>query len=138
MLNIASTIRNMDNLNPLLEALISADLLNKLKESGPFTLFAPDDEAFTRLDPIIVADLIKDIPGLNRILLFHMTNRRYSLVDLIGMDTISSMEGSDIFIKTSYHKVKINDAFIIEEDIECSNGMIHIIDSMIFPSVVEF
>ena len=138
MLNIADTIRNRDNLNSLLEALISADLLNTLNESGPFTLFAPDDEAFAELDPIITVDLLKDIPELNKILLYHMVNGKYSLADLIGMDTLSSMEGSDLSVKTAYHEVKINDALIIEEDIECTNGMIHIIDSVIFPPVVEF
>ena len=138
MLNIADTIRNRDNLNSLLEALISADLLNTLNESGPFTLFAPDDEAFAELDPIITVDLLKDIPELNKILLYHMVNGKYSLADLTGMDSLSSREGSDIFIKTSYHEVKVNDASITFEDIECTNGMIHIIDSVILPPVVEF
>ena len=138
MLSIADTIRNKDNLNSLLEALISADLLNTLKELGPFTLFAPEDDAFTRLDPIIAVDLLKDIHGLQKILIFHMVNGKYSLVDLTTMDILTSMEGRYIFIKTNYHEVKINDALIIFEDIECTNGMIHIIDSVIFPSVIEF
>ena len=138
MLSIADTICNKDNLNSLLDALISADLLNILKESGPFTLFAPDDDAFARLDPIIAVDLMEDIPELRRILLFHMANGKFSLIDLTGMDTLSSMEGSDLSVKTAYHEIKINDALIIEEDIECTNGIVHIIDSVIFPSVVEF
>ena len=138
MLSIADTICNKDNLNSLLDALISADLLNILKESGPFTLFAPDDDAFARLDPIIAVDLMEDIPELRKILLFHMANGKFSLIDLTGMDTLSSMEGSDLSVKTAYHEIKINDALIIEEDIECTNGIVHIIDSVIFPSVVEF
>ena len=103
MLSIADTICNKDNLNSLLDALISADLLNILKESGPFTLFAPDDDAFARLDPIIAVDLMEDIPELRRILLFHMANGKFSLIDLTGMDTLSSMEGSDLSVKTAYH-----------------------------------
>ena len=140
MLSIADTIRNKDNLNSLLEALISAELIDMLEESESesLTLFAPDDEAFARLDPIIAVYLVKDIPSLCNILFFHMANGRYSLVDLTGMDTLTSKEGNDLFIKAAYHEVKINDALIIEEDIECTNGIIHIIDTVIFPPVVEF
>ena len=138
MLNIADTIRNKDSLHSLLDALTSADLIDMLGESESLTLFAPDDEAFTRLDPIIAVDLMKDILELRRIFLFHMANGRYSLVDLTGMDSLPSKEGSDLFIKTVHHEVKINDALIVEEDIECTNGIIHIIDAVIFPLVVEF
>jgi len=138
MLNIIETALENDDFTALVDALTSADLIDTLKGPGPFTLFAPDNEAFTKVDPIIMAGLIDDITSLNKVLLYHVVNGKYMLDDLTGLISLSTMEGSDIFFSKSFGEIKVNDAVITLADIECCNGVIHVIDTVIFSSVVEF
>jgi len=138
MLNIIDTMIRNDNFSILADAINSADLEETLKKSGPFTLFAPEDDAFAKIDPMIMTGLIADTSSLNKILLYHIVIGRHWLVDLAGLIDMPSMEGSDIFIHSNHFEIKVNDALITHADIECLNGVIHSIDSVIFPPVVEF
>jgi len=138
MLNIAETVLENGNFTMLADALSSVDLVDTLKGSGPFTLFAPDNEAFKKIDPIMMADLIADTTSLSKVLLYHVVNGKYMVGDLAGLTSLSSAEGSDISISASGSEAKVNDAVITLADIECGNGVIHVIDSVIFPSAIEF
>ena len=139
MLNIAETALKNDDFTILVDALSSTGLIGILKGAGPFTLFAPDDTAFTKIDPVMMADLIADTLNLSKVLFYHAVNGKYMQNDLTGLTSLSSMEGSDIFIGISRRgEIKVNEAIITFADIECGNGVIHGIDSVIFPSVFEF
>ena len=138
MLSIAETVLENDNFSMLVDALTSVSLVDTLKGPGPFTLFAPDNAAFKKIDPIMMADLIADTTSLSKVLLYHVVNGKYMVDDLVGLASLSSAEGNDISISASGSEAKINDAVITLADIECGNGVIHVIDSVIFPSAVEF
>jgi len=138
MLNIAEIAIKDDSFTLLADGLLSTNLIITFKQSGPFTLFAPNDEAFAQIDPIILTGLIADNHSLQKVSLSHAVKGKYMLADLIDLDVLSSMEGCDIYINANRFDVRVNNSVVTLGDIECSNGVIHVIDSIHFPSIFDF
>jgi len=134
--DIVDTAIENGNFGTLVTALTAAGLVETLKGAGPFTVFAPNDAAFAKIDATVLADLIADVPALTDVLLFHVVSGKYLAADVVGMTTLTSLEGSDLNITVTGSTVQIENATIILTDIECSNGVIHVIDSVMFPPVV--
>jgi len=111
----------------LVTAVKLANLVDALKSPGPFTVFAPNDEAFGKLPPGTVASLVKSIPQLARILTFHVVSGRYTQADLAKLGVVTSLEGSPLPIDCS-ENFEVKNATVIAADIEADNGIIHIID----------
>ena len=118
----------------LVAAVTAADLVDTLKSDGPFTVFAPTDEAFAALPEGTVAALLEDIPALTDILLYHVVAGKVMAADVVGLDAATTVQGSDIAISVDGDTVKVNEATVIITDIEASNGVIHVIDAVILPS----
>jgi len=133
--DIVDTAIENGNFGTLVTALTAAGLVETLKGAGPFTVFAPNDAAFAKIDATVLADLIADVPALTDVLLFHVVSGKYLAADVVGMTTLTSLEGSDLNITVTGSTVQIENATIILTDIECSNGVIHVIDSVMFPPV---
>jgi len=134
--DIVDTAIENGNFTTLVQALTAAGLVETLKGTGPFTVFAPNDAAFAKIDATALADLIADVPALTDVLLFHVVSGKYLAADVVGMTTLTSVEGSDLNITVTGSTVQIENATITSTDIECSNGVIHVIDSVMFPPVV--
>ena len=134
--DIVDTAIENGNFGTLVTALTAAGLVETLKGAGPFTVFAPNDAAFAKIDATVLADFIADVPALTDVLLFHVVSGKYLAADVVGMTTLTSLEGSDLNITVTGSTVQIENATIILTDIECSNGVIHVIDSVMFPPVV--
>jgi uncharacterized surface protein with fasciclin (FAS1) repeats len=119
-----------DNFKTLVAAVQAAGLVDALKSPGPFTVFAPIDEAFANLPPGTVQTLVQNPPQLARILKFHVVSGKYTKADLAKLGTVESLEGSPIPIncKTAF---EVKNSTVIMEDIEASNGIIHVIDRVI-------
>lgn len=117
----------------LVTALQAADLVGALSGEGPFTVFAPTDEAFAKLPAGTVESLLKDIPALTNILLYHVVSGKVMAADVVNLKSATTLQGKDIQIKVEGDKVMINDAQVIITDIEAANGVIHVIDSVILP-----
>jgi alpha-glucoside transport system substrate-binding protein len=117
----------------LVAALQAADLVDTLKGEGPFTVFAPTDDAFAKLPEGTVESLLDDIPTLTDILLYHVVAGKIMAADFMELDSVETllMEPVDITIMDS--TVMINDAEVIIPDIEASNGVIHVIDTVLLP-----
>lgn len=117
----------------LVTALEAADLVDTLKGEGPFTVFAPTDDAFAELPEGTVEALLIDIPQLTDILLYHVTPGKVMSSEVVGLSSADTASGKPVSIRVDGDMVKINDAMVIITDIEASNGVIHVIDKVILP-----
>ena len=118
----------------LVSALQTAGLVDALKAEGPFTVFAPSDEAFAKLPAGTLEGL--SVEQLTSILLYHVVPAKVMAADAIALDGQSAdtlLEGKQIAIAVKDGKVMINDATVVTADVEASNGVIHIIDSVLLP-----
>ncbi|MDX2273054.1 MAG: fasciclin domain-containing protein [Cyanobacteriota bacterium] len=115
----------------LVTAVKAADLVGALKSPGPFTVFAPNDQAFAKLPPGTITTLVQNIPQLSRILCFHVVSGRYKRVDLLSLKTLTSLEGTTIDLHVTSDLFEVNNATVIAPDIEADNGVIHVIDTVI-------
>jgi uncharacterized surface protein with fasciclin (FAS1) repeats len=121
----------------LVAAVQAAGLVDTLKSEGPFTVFAPTDDAFAALPAGTVEGLLADIPALTDILLYHVVPGKVMAADVVGLDGQSAgtaLEGQSIDIKLDMSNVYLNeDVQVIITDIETSNGVIHVIDAVLLP-----
>ncbi len=137
MSDIVDTASGAGNFNTLVTAVKAAGLVDTLKGPGPFTVFAPTDEAFARLPAGTVQDLLKpeNKSKLVAILTYHVVPGKVMSNDIAGKKTmVKSVEGSEIAVDAT-HGVQIDDAKVVKADIETSNGVIHVIDKVIMPKM---
>ena len=121
----------------LVAALQAAKLDGTLSGAGPFTVFAPTDDAFNKLPDGTVAALLQEPEGqLKQILLYHVVNGKVMAADVVKLTTATTVQGSDLTINVTDGKVTVNTANVIITDIETSNGVIHVIDAVLIPPVV--
>ena len=114
----------------LVTAVQAAGLVETLKSPGPFTVFAPNDEAFAKLPPGTIQTLVQNIPQLARILKFHVVSGRLTQADLAKLGVVTSVEGSPIPINCA-NGFEVKNATVVAADIAADNGIIHVIDTVI-------
>ncbi|MCE8032568.1 MAG: fasciclin domain-containing protein [Halomonas sp.] len=119
----------------LAAALDAAGLVETLKGEGPFTVFAPTDEAFAALPEGTVEALLlpENREQLQSVLTYHVVPGKVMAADAINLDSATTVQGQDITITTMDGSVMVNDATVIQADIEASNGVIHVIDGVLLP-----
>ncbi|WAI00465.1 fasciclin domain-containing protein [Methanogenium organophilum] len=133
MKTIVETAEDAGSFTTLLTAVDAAGLTDTLSGEGPYTVFAPTDDAFAALPEGTVDTLLEDPEGqLTDILLYHVADGKYMAADVITMDTIDTLQGSVLTIDTS-DGVMVDSANVIITDVECSNGVIHVIDAVMIP-----
>jgi uncharacterized surface protein with fasciclin (FAS1) repeats len=133
--NIISVALGAGNFTTLAAALTAAELVETLQGEGPFTVFAPTDEAFAKLPAGTVEDLLKpeNKANLIKVLTYHVVPGRVTAADVANLTAAKTVEGQDIAIKVEDGKVMINDATVTAADVMASNGVIHVIDTVILP-----
>ena len=132
MENIINTAINPGNFKTLVAAVQAAGLVDTLNGEGPFTVFAPSDEAFAKLPEGTLESLLQNPSELSKILTYHVVSGKVMSPDVAGMTSVTTVQGGNLSIDSS-NGVKINEAMVITPDIECSNGVIHVIDSVLLP-----
>ena len=132
MSNIVETATNAGSFKTLVAAVQAAGLGDTLSGPGPFTVFAPTDEAFAELPAGTVQGLLKDIPKLTRILTFHVVPGKLMAADVIKLTSATTVQGQNVTI-ASTNGVTINGAKVITPNVEADNGVIHVIDRVILP-----
>jgi uncharacterized surface protein with fasciclin (FAS1) repeats len=130
MPNIVEIAVSNPSFQTLVTAVSAANLVETLQSPGPFTVFAPTDEAFAKLPPGTIQTLVQNIPQLSRILTFHVVSGKYTQADLAQLGTVTSIEGSPIKIDCS-DGFEVKNATVVAPDIEADNGIIHVIDTVI-------
>jgi len=117
----------------LVAAVQAAGLVDTLKGKGPFTVFAPTDDAFAKLPAGTVEALLKDPAKLKDILLYHVVSGNVTAADAAKLTSANTVQGKPITIKAEGGKIMINDATVVIPDVKTSNGVIHVIDKVILP-----
>lgn len=119
----------------LVAALKAGGLVETLQGEGPFTVFAPTDEAFAKLPEGTVEMLLKpeNKDKLVSILTYHVVPAKVTAAEVVKMDSGTTVQGQNVMIKVNDGKVMINDAHVVTADVEASNGVIHVIDTVLMP-----
>jgi uncharacterized surface protein with fasciclin (FAS1) repeats len=136
MPDIVDTAMSAGTFSTLVAAVTAAGLADTLKSPGPFTVFAPTDDAFSKLPSGTVEALLQDILTLRKILEYHVVSGKVTAADVVKLDSATTVEGSDVKIDAS-NGVKVNDATVVQPDIETENGVIHVIDTVLLPPSVS-
>jgi uncharacterized surface protein with fasciclin (FAS1) repeats len=133
MADIVDTAVSAGSFTTLVAAVKAAGLVDTLKGAGPFTVFAPTDEAFAKLPAGTVDALLKDIPKLKKILTYHVVSGKVMAADVVKLKTAKTVEGSEVKIDAA-NGVKINGATVTTADVAADNGVIHIVDTVLLPA----
>jgi uncharacterized surface protein with fasciclin (FAS1) repeats len=133
--DIVDTAVGAGSFETLVAAVKAADLVDVLKGDGPFTVFAPTDEAFSKLPEGTIADLLKpeNKDKLQAILKHHVVAGKVMAADVTSLKSAKTVQGTELAIDASGGSVKIADATVVQADIACSNGVIHVIDTVVLP-----
>jgi uncharacterized surface protein with fasciclin (FAS1) repeats len=130
MADIVDIAVGAGSFSTLVTAVQAAGLVETLKGPGPFTVFAPNDEAFAKLPPGTITTLVQNIPQLTRILTYHVVPGKLTMDDLAKLGTVTSVEGSTININCA-DGFEVKNATVLAANIEADNGVIHVIDTVI-------
>ena len=132
MSNIVETAVGAGTFTTLVAAVQAAGLVDTLTSEGPFTVFAPTDEAFAALPAGTVEGLLADIPALTKVLTYHVIAGKVMAADVVTLTSATTVEGSNVTIDAT-DGVKINGANVVTADIVCDNGVIHVVDAVLLP-----
>jgi uncharacterized surface protein with fasciclin (FAS1) repeats len=130
--DIVDTAVAAGSFKTLAAALQAAGLVETLKGPGPFTVFAPTDEAFAKIPKADLDALIANKAKLTQVLTYHVVAGKVTAADVVKLKSAKTVEGEMVRIDTS-SGVKINGANVIKADVEASNGVIHVIDTVLLP-----
>ena len=135
MQNIIDTAVAAGSFKTLAAALTAAGLVDTLNSAGPFTVFAPTDDAFAKLPEGTVDKLLKDVPKLTAILTYHVLSGKVMAADVMKMDgkTAKTVNGADLKITTQGGVSLNGNVHVTKTDIDCSNGVIHVVDAVLMP-----
>lgn len=131
--NLVETAIGAGIFNTLVTAVKGAGLVGTLTSPGPFTVFAPTDDAFGKLPKGTVESLLKDIPKLKSILTYHVVAGKVMAADVVKLRSAKTAQGTALSIDAS-KGVKVGGANVLKTDIETSNGVIHVIDTVLIPA----
>jgi len=133
--DIVDTAVGAKSFTTLVAAVKAAGLVETLKSEGPFTVFAPTDEAFAKLPEGTVESLLKpeNKDKLVAVLTYHVVPGKVMAADVVKLKNAKTVQGGEVDIVVADGKVKVDNANVVKTDIECSNGVIHVIDAVILP-----
>ena len=131
--DIVETAVAANSFKTLVKAVTEAGLVDTLKGKGPFTVFAPTDEAFAKLPKGTLEALLKDKKALAAVLTYHVVPGKVMAADVAKLDSAKTGQGKKVMIIARDGKVKVNDASVVKADIACKNGVIHVIDAVLLP-----
>ena len=133
--DIVDTAVAAGSFQTLAKALQAADLVNTLKGAGPFTVFAPTDDAFAKLPAGTLDELLKpeNKDKLRAILTYHVVAGKVTSAKVVTLSSAKTVNGQDVKIRAMSGNVMVNNAHVVKADIPASNGVIHVIDTVILP-----
>lgn len=133
--DIVDTALSVGNFSTLAAALGAAGLIEPLKREGPFTVFAPTDDAFAKIPPQALSELLQpeNKEKLTAILTYHVVPGRVTAQEVANLNSVTTLQGQTVKI-SKQDGVKINDAKVITTGVEATNGIIHVIDTVLMPA----
>jgi len=134
---IEATLKDRGNFKTLLAAARKARLLEQLHEGGPFTVFAPTDKAFDRLAPEFLDSIMEDAERLDALLRYHGVRGKLSTQEGVKKGTVRTMLDRDLQVKQEGVVVLVNNARVVESNVDCAGDVLHIIDAVLLPRGLE-
>ena len=134
-MDIVETALAAENFTTLVAAVKAAGLVEALKGEGPFTVFAPTDEAFAELPEGTLEKLLKDPEQLSNILTYHVVEGAVTAEQVVKLDKAQALNGQNIMIAANDDGVTVSGSDVIATDILCSNGVIHVVDKVMLPGM---
>jgi uncharacterized surface protein with fasciclin (FAS1) repeats len=131
--DIIDTAVEAGKFKTLVAAVKAAELVDTLKGEGPFTVFAPTDDAFAKVPKEKLEALLKDKKALAAVLTYHVVPGKVMAADAVKLDSAKTAQGKSLKIASKDDKVTINGANVVKADIVCTNGVIHVIDAVLLP-----
>lgn len=131
--NIVNVAVEAGNFSTLVTALEATGLNKELQKEGPYTIFAPTDDAFAKLPEGTVEGLLKDKEALKSILLYHVVSGKVMAEDVVKINEATTASGAKLQINAGKNGVMINNSNVVTADINASNGVIHVIDTVLLP-----
>jgi uncharacterized surface protein with fasciclin (FAS1) repeats len=136
-MDIVDTAVAAGSFSTLASLLEAAGLVETLKGEGPFTVFAPTDEAFAAVAPETLAALQSDIEQLSDVLLYHVVGGKLMAADVVSQESLATANGASLPVVVDGATVTVGQATVVTPDVEASNGVIHIIDTVLIPPATE-
>jgi uncharacterized surface protein with fasciclin (FAS1) repeats len=133
--DIVDTAVNAGSFDTLVAAVQAAGLVETLKGEGPFTVFAPTDEAFARIPEQNLTALLADRDKLAAVLTYHVVAGKVMAEDVARMSSATTLQGQSLRIEADNGHVRIDGAKVVKADVEASNGVIHVIDRVVLPEL---
>lgn len=131
--DIVGTAAGAGQFNTLTKALTAAGLVDTLRGPGPFTVFAPTDEAFAKISPEKLNALLADKAALTKVLTYHVVSGKVVAAD-VKTGPVKSVEGQNLNLNVSSAGVMVNNAKVIKTDVMATNGVIHVLDTVVLPN----
>lgn len=131
--DIVDTAVAAGSFNTLVTAVKAAELVDTLKGPGPFTVFAPNDAAFAKVPAADLEKLLKDKAALGKVLTYHVVPGKVLAADVVKLSSAKTVQGQELKISVQDGTVLVDGAKVLSTDIETSNGVIHVIDSVVLP-----
>mgnify|MGYP004701289385 CR=1 FL=1 len=131
--DIVDTAVAAGSFNTLVTAVKAAELVDTLKGPGPFTVFAPNDAAFAKVPADTLNGLLADKAALSNVLTYHVVSGKVMAADVVKLTSATTVQGQKLTIEVKDGQVFVDGAKVISTDIETSNGVIHVIDSVVLP-----
>jgi uncharacterized surface protein with fasciclin (FAS1) repeats len=133
--DIVETAKAAGGFETLLAAATAADLVEVLQGDGPYTVFAPTDEAFARIPEEDLQALLANKEALTEVLLYHVVPGKVVAAEVVGLSSAETAAGREVSIEVVEGSVKVGEATVVATDIEASNGIIHVIDRVMLPQM---
>jgi uncharacterized surface protein with fasciclin (FAS1) repeats len=131
--DIVDTAVAAGSFKTLAKLLGDADLIEVMKRPGPYTVFAPTDEAFAKVPKDVLEGLAKDKAKLQEVLKYHVLTSKWSSADIKLVKQTGTVQGKAVRFGAAGSGLTVNEAKVVKADVDCSNGMIHVIDSVLLP-----
>lgn len=131
---VIETLREAGNFTVLLDLIESAGLDSTLMGDGPFTLFAPTDEAFAQIPEVVRTALVSDSAQLRQLLLNHVVEGKLSAADVQAVDSASTLAGGTVAVTSAEGEVRIDNAVVTTPDLVAENGVVHAVSAVLLPS----
>jgi uncharacterized surface protein with fasciclin (FAS1) repeats len=131
--DIVDTAVSAEQFKTLVTAVKAAELVDVLRDKGPYTVFAPNDKAFAKVPKEQLQALLKDKEKLQGVLTYHVIPGKVMAADVVKLESAKTAQGKPVNIVVKDGKVQVNGANVLKTDIECSNGVIHVIDAVLLP-----
>lgn len=137
MKNILETLRDSGSFATFISLVKGAGVEEWLSSGGPYTVFAPSDDAFAAIDASKLEQIRRDSERLTEVVTYHIVPGVHSMVDLLGISRLRSLQGDDLIVAVVTDGVLLNNVPVVESDAWCTNGICHSIYSLLLPPLAE-